>query len=128
MKISTCNFVLILAALTSAENALTYDQDVLEQHQQTTGCPTCKWPKFSWDTLPVFLHSSYTGVLGFPEQAMKTIAKFPIVTIEKWQGCHASGYTTEEDAMVEAAKQMKAAPTSRCSSGSTRFVSMPTKP
>ena len=111
MKTPTCKIVLILAALTSTGNALTQgdDQDVLQQHQQASGCPTCKWPKFSWDTLPVFFHSSYTGELGFPEQAMKTIAKFPIVTIEKWQGCHASGYTTEEEAMVEAAKQVKAA-------------------
>ena len=46
-------------------------------------------------------------VLGFSAATLETLTKFPIVTIEKWQGCNATGYTSEEDAMLAAAKTIK---------------------
>lgn len=42
-------------------------------------------PRFSWDTLPVFYHScNLSG--AFTSEAIKVVAKFPLVTIEKGQG------------------------------------------
>lgn len=42
-------------------------------------------PKFSWDTLPVFIHgSNQTGPIN--EEAIALMAKFPLVTVEKFQG------------------------------------------
>lgn len=39
-------------------------------------------PRFSWDTVPAFYHScNYTG--AFTADAIQTIAKFPLVVIEK---------------------------------------------
>lgn len=42
-------------------------------------------PRFSWDTIPVFFHSSNsTG--PFTDAAIKFMAKYPMVTVEKFQG------------------------------------------
>ena len=51
-------------------------------------CRTCKGPVWSWDTVPVFFHSSDTAGPGggFTSAALDTISRFPMVTIEKWQG------------------------------------------
>ena len=75
----------------------------------TRTCETCRVPEFSWDTLPVFIHLSVQDSLSFDSAALSSIAKFKIATIEKWQGCHASNYTFEEEAMLEAATSIKAA-------------------
>lgn len=81
-------------------------------------CPTCIMPTHSWDTLPVSFHSSefVTNTKGeFTTDEMGTISRFPLVTIEKWQGVNAVSATGdpvflwEEDAMVAAARQIKAA-------------------
>lgn len=73
-------------------------------------CPSCKLPIFSWDHLPVFFHSSQhkTNADGsFTEDALNIITKFPIVTIEKWQGDQAPTFTWEFDAMVASATKIK---------------------
>ena len=80
-------------------------------------CSTCKGPVHSWKTLPVSFHSATerTGPTGlFPAEDMEIIAKFPLVTIEKWQGdmatdpgTNTSLFLWEEDAMIAAAKQIK---------------------
>eukprot|EP00483_Globobulimina_turgida_P011958 UN11980 len=50
-----------------------------------------KWPEFSWDTVPVFIHMcNVTG--SFNQTALQFFAKFPLITIEKGQGV----YATEE--------------------------------
>ena len=72
-------------------------------------CETCHVPKFSWDTLPVFMHLSVEDALAFDNETLTAITKFDIVTIEKWQGCKALSYTFEEDAMLAAAKSIKVA-------------------
>ena len=42
-------------------------------------------PKFSWDTLPVFIHSSNaSGPIS--AAGLATMARFPMVTVEKFQG------------------------------------------
>ena len=55
-------------------------------------------PPFSWDTLPVFYHSSNQSG-DFSRDALETIAKFSMVTIEKWQAYKVKG-VDDEDAMV----------------------------
>jgi hypothetical protein len=57
----------------------------------------------------VFIHISIEDSLPFDDEALSAIAKFPIATIEKWQGCNAPSYTFEEEAMLEAAKSIKTA-------------------
>ena len=43
------------------------------------------WPRFSWDTPPVFYHScNFTG--PYTDAGIAIMAKFPMVTIEKGQG------------------------------------------
>ena len=46
--------------------------------------PTGKGPRFSWDTLPVFFHSSNASG-PYTADAAKVMARFPMVTIEKFQ-------------------------------------------
>ena len=62
-------------------------------------------PQFSWDTLPVFFHSSNkTG--QYNKDALQTIAKFQMATIEKWMGIDIND-TDDEDEMVLAMKAIK---------------------
>ena len=70
-------------------------------------CQTCRRPDFSWNTIPVFIHVSKEDSLAFGEADLQVLTKFPIVTIEKWQGCAAPAYTYEEVAMLAAAKSVK---------------------
>ena len=81
-------------------------------------CTTCIHPAHSWATMPVSFHSARdaSNALGeFNEADMAIIAKFPLVTIEKWQGSLAtdaanrSVFLWEEDAMVNAARAIKKA-------------------
>jgi hypothetical protein len=44
-----------------------------------------KGPKFSWDTMPSFFHSSNSSGL-INQKAIEMMAKFPMVTVEKFQG------------------------------------------
>ena len=63
-------------------------------------------PQFSWDTLPVFYHSSNsTG--QYNDDAMKIIARYSMVTIEKWMGYDVTN-VDDEDEMVVAMKAIKA--------------------
>ena len=62
-------------------------------------------PQFSWDTLPVFFHSSNsTG--QYNDDALKVIAKFQMVTIEKWMGWEVKDID-DEDEMVLAMMAVK---------------------
>ena len=60
--------------------------------------PPANYPavKFSWETVPVFFHAdNFTG--DFNDNALQQLAKYPIVTIEKWMGslasCKAGGWS-----------------------------------
>ena len=59
---------------------------------------SAKLPMFSWDTIPVFFHSGNESGL-YSEESIKTIAKFPMVTIEKFQSDLVSGVDDEDDMM-----------------------------
>ena len=53
------------------------------RHAATSYVP--KPPKFSWDTMPVFIHgSNQSGPIN--AEAIHLMAKFPLVTVEKFQG------------------------------------------
>lgn len=75
-----------------------------------SACSTCVGPTWSWATLPAFFHSSeHAGPDGgFSPEALETITKFPIVTIEKWQGDKIEPPIFEEQAWAVAAKLIKA--------------------
>eukprot|EP00756_Hemistasia_phaeocysticola_P057914 Hpha_TRINITY_DN34523_c0_g1::TRINITY_DN34523_c0_g1_i1::g.96465::m.96465 len=66
------------------------------------------WPRFSWDTVPVFYHScNFTGT--YTPEAIRVISKFPMVTIEKGQGVQDPADTRPaEDKIVEVLKAVKA--------------------
>ena len=69
------------------------------------GSASAALPQFSWDTLPVFFHSSNsTG--QYNDDALQTIAKFQMVTIEKWMGWEEKGFD-DEDEMVLAMTAVK---------------------
>ena len=81
-------------------------------------CKTCIHPRHSWDTIPVSFHSARdkSNDLGeFTQADMEIITKFPLVTIEKWQGwlaedsANRSVFLWEQEAMVNAARQIKKA-------------------
>lgn len=62
--------------------------------------------------MPAFFHGSEhdgTPQGGFSEEAMSVITKFPMVTIEKWQGNGVTPPIFEEQAWVTAATQVKKA-------------------
>jgi hypothetical protein len=72
---------------------------------------TPKGPRFSWDTLPVFFHSSNaSGPVN--AEALKFMAKFPMVTIEKFQGpCghkHPTPDCNQEAQIINVLKGVKA--------------------
>ena len=77
-------------------------------------------PRFSWDTIQPFLHlANKTG--PFQPEAFPIMAKFPIVTIDKYQGPCASHSTHapsdtchEEDLIVDVLKKVKAINPSVC--------------
>jgi hypothetical protein len=54
------------------------------------------FPQHSWATLPVFLHTSDMTHCVWSESDLKIAARFPAVTIEKWQGCAENGPTQEQ--------------------------------
>ena len=64
----------------------------------TTACIHAALPRFSWDTLPVFFHSSNASGLYNPE-AIRAISKYPMVTVSQGQG-HLVKDMDDEDAMV----------------------------
>ena len=69
------------------------------------GSANAALPQFSWDTLPVFFHSANsTG--QYNDDALKVIAKFQMVTIEKWMGWEVKGID-DEDEMVLAMMAVK---------------------
>ena len=74
-------------------------------------CTTCKGPVWSWDVFPAFLHgASQRGPGGgFDPEDLALIAKFPLVTMEKWQGAGVNPPIFEEQAWVTAATQIKKA-------------------
>lgn len=49
-----------------------------------------RFPVHSWDTLPAFFHSSLMCTPTWSPEDTHLISKFPIVTIEKWQGCNST--------------------------------------
>jgi hypothetical protein len=97
------------------------------QQQQRT-CTTCRFPKHSWDTIPVSFHSGRpdtygpTGLEWLPED-LNALSRYPLITIEKWHGtkafstnvCKQTGncnkpsniFVWEQDAWIFAAKQLK---------------------
>ena len=66
------------------------------------------WPRFSWDTVPVFYHScNFTG--GYTPEAIDVITRYPLVTIEKGQGVQdPTDHRYAEDKIVEVLKAVKA--------------------
>lgn len=72
-------------------------------------CSTCQGPKWSWDRFPAFWHCSDDNGPngGFTEEALDTIARFPMATLEKWQGDQVDPPISQEEAWIVAAKQLK---------------------
>ena len=65
-----------------------------------------KMPMFSWNTVPVYSHlCNKSG--PFNDTALRTLVRFPLVTIEKGQGSNLSDCCAE-DKILAAAKQIKA--------------------
>jgi len=76
-----------------------------------------QWPVHSWATLPVFFHSSVMNSLVPSDADLAVMARFPVVTLEKWQGCNATGCypgpcatpaPTQADATLATARRLKA--------------------
>ena len=71
-------------------------------------------PKFSWDTMPVFIHgSNQSGPIN--AEAIALMGKFPLVTVEKFQGPCANSHDPlptpacdQETLIIDALKQVKA--------------------
>jgi hypothetical protein len=85
--------------------------------------------KFSWDTVPVFFHSD--NVTGpWTEESLRIIAKYPIVTTEKYMGpnggseegpSNSTAVCCEEDRMLTALAAVKA----HNKVGTSQFVDRP---
>ena len=66
---------------------------------------SAKLPQFSWDTVPVFFHSGNESGL-YSQEGLQTMAKFQMVTIEKFQSYQVQGIDDEDD-MVAVMKAVK---------------------
>ena len=71
----------------------------------TVDVAVCGFPQFSWETLPVFFHSSNSSGM-YSEESLRVMAKYSMVTIEKWQSIHVPTID-DEDAMVEVMKAVE---------------------
>merc|ERR1719468_1151693 len=67
------------------------------------------WPRFSWDTVPVFFHScNFSG--PYTDEAIAIMTKFPMVTIEKGQGVEdANAPRPAEEKIVSTLQRVKEA-------------------
>ena len=74
----------------------------------TTTAPAPHMPVFSWATVPVFLHTSSASEAVFNAADLAIAARFPAVTIEKWQGCAIPDGPTQEEATLATAAAIKA--------------------
>jgi hypothetical protein len=74
-------------------------------------CATCRGPAFSWDTVPKFIHTSNaTGPVN--AGALALMARFPMVTVEKFQGACGNEKTSspacdQEARIIEVLKGVK---------------------
>ena len=81
------------------------------------------FPVHSWATVPAFLHTSVLNDAVFCAADLAVAARFPAITIEKWQGCNSTvgcyqpnnlagagavACLTQEEATLSAAAQIKA--------------------
>ena len=59
-------------------------------------------PRFSWDTLPVIFHSSNSTAPDgmYSPESLEILAKYAVVTIEKYQGTGTLSSTQVEDENV----------------------------
>ena len=75
-------------------------------------CSTCRGPAFSWDTVPKFIHTSNsTGPVN--QDALALMAKFAMVTVEKFQGACGNEKTSspacdQEAQIIAPLRQVKA--------------------
>jgi hypothetical protein len=60
------------------------------------------FPAHSWATLPVFLHTSDESRCVWDASDLAIAARFPAVTVEKWQGCRLRGPTQEACSLATA--------------------------
>jgi len=76
-----------------------------------------QWPVHSWATLPVFFHSSVMNSLVPSDADLAIMARYPAVTLEKWQGCNSTGCypgpcaapaPTQAEATLATARKLKA--------------------
>ena len=78
-------------------------------------CTTCRGPQWMWDEFPAFFHGSdpnETAGGGFAQAALATIARFPIVTLEKFNG-KAQASRHDQDAITRADQQDDLNPSER---------------
>jgi hypothetical protein len=66
--------------------------------------PKEHYPRFSWDTIPLYMHMR--KATRFTREEVKYLAGFPLITLEKTTG--SSTYGSSEDGSREAAKAIKA--------------------
>ena len=69
----------------------------------------CRMPTFSWDHIPVYIHMCNASGL-FNEQALESISKFPMVTVEKGQAMNDATNSTgscAEERIVAALRQVR---------------------
>eukprot|EP00038_Savillea_parva_P010202 m.188582 g.188582 ORF g.188582 m.188582 type:complete len:501 (+) comp17487_c0_seq1:41-1543(+) len=77
----------------------------------TAGNRPPRAPRFSWDTIPIFIHSSNSSG-SVNDDAIALMAKFPLVTIEKFQGTCANSpgvgpQCHQEDAIIDVLKRVR---------------------
>ena len=103
--------LLVLAAvLPAGQQAAEQQPSSCDPAELPPPCTTCRRPTWNWDVFPKFFHGSDpngTAGGGFTPAALGTIARFPLITLEKWQGMDLTPYTWQEDAWVTAARQIK---------------------
>lgn len=62
-----------------------------------------RYPDFSWDTLPLYMHVRKAD--AFTDQELEYLASFPLITLEKTTGVRSSGST--DQGTIDAAMEIK---------------------
>ena len=102
--------VIVVVVMVVGRQEVEQQQSSCDPAELPPPCTTCRRPTWDWEVFPKFFHGSDpngTAGGGFTPAALSTIARFPLITLEKWQGMDLTPYSCQEYAWVTAARQIK---------------------
>jgi hypothetical protein len=83
-----------------------YSDKTIHQFNDKLDIPVSKYPKFSWDHIPRYMHTY--KLTDFEQEELEYLAQFPLITIEKAQAIQQGGNNFVQRGTTVAAEGIKA--------------------